>query len=91
MRAERPRLTEGLRAIGLKVEPSLANFVMARFPEEPGRTALEAEAFLTGEGILVRGLKGYGLPEALRITVGLPGHVDRVVEALGRFMAGRTT
>ena len=85
--AERPKLADGLEALGLAVTPSQANFVLVRFPAEPGRTAGEAEAFLAGRGVLVRGLAGYGIGSGLRITVGLPEHNRLVVEALGTFMA----
>ena len=88
--AERPKLARGLEALGLTVEPSQANFVLARFPAEPGRTAAEAEAALAAQGVLVRGLAGYGIPTGLRITVGLPEHNHRVVEALDAFLARRS-
>ena len=67
--------------------PSQANFVLVRFPTTPGRTAAEAEAFLAGRGVLVRGLAGYGIGSGLRITVGLPEHNRLVLEALGDFLA----
>ena len=89
VRAERPRLADGLEALGLAVAPSQGNFVMARFPSEPGRTAAEAEAALAANGVLVRGLAGYGVPTGLRITVGLPEHNRRVVELLDAFLSGR--
>ena len=87
--AERPKLADGLEALGLAVTPSQGNFVMACFPSEPGRTAAEAEAALAANGVLVRGLAGYGVPTGLRITVGLPAHNRRVVELLDAFLSGR--
>ena len=84
----RPKLAEGLEALGLAVEPSQGNFVLARFPTEPGRTAAEAEAALAAQGVLVRGLAGYGLPSGLRITVGLPEHNRQVVDLLDAFLSG---
>jgi histidinol-phosphate aminotransferase len=89
VREERPRLAEALEALGLVVEPSQANFVLVRFPTEPGRTAAEAEAALAAQGVLVRGLAGYGVGAGLRITVGLPEHNAKVVEVLDAFLAGR--
>ena len=82
----RPWLTQQLGGLGLEVAPSQANFVLARFPDDPGRTASEAEAFLAGRGILVRGLKSYGLGDSLRITIGLETHNRAVVEALSDFL-----
>jgi histidinol-phosphate aminotransferase len=43
-------LTEEIGKLGLKVTPSVANFVLIHFPEDKGRTAAEADAFLTSAG-----------------------------------------
>jgi len=88
VRTWRPWMTQQLGGIGLEVVPSQGNFVLARFPHAPGRTAAEAEAFLASKGLLVRGLANYGLGDALRITIGLEAQNRAVVEALGAFMAG---
>jgi histidinol-phosphate aminotransferase len=82
----RPWLTQQLGGLGLEVTPSGANFVLARFPAAPGRTAAEAEAFLAARGYIVRGVANYGLPDWLRITVGLEAHNRAVVEALADFL-----
>jgi histidinol-phosphate aminotransferase len=82
----RPWLTQQLGGLGLEVIPSGANFVLARFPDAPGRTAAEAEAYLATRGLLVRGVEGYGLPRHLRFTMGLEAHNRAVVEALGEFL-----
>ncbi len=89
VREERPRLDAALRALGnggLETFPSQGNFVLVRFPEAPGRTAGEAEAFLAGRGVLVRGLANYGMGDSLRITIGLPEHNAAVVEGLRAFL-----
>jgi histidinol-phosphate aminotransferase len=36
------------------------------------------------EGVIVRPIAGYGMPEHLRITVGLPEHNTRFLAALER-------
>ncbi len=87
VQAWRPWLSDQIRTLGLQVTPSQTNFVLVRLSEEPGRTAAEAEAFLASHGILVRGLKSYGLGDCLRITVGLEAHNRAVVEALGAFLS----
>lgn len=79
----RDRLTEGLRALGLAVDPSQANFVLARFAD--AERAAAADAHLRAQGILVRRVAGYGLPEALRITIGTDAGVARVLAALHDF------
>jgi len=81
----RPRLAKGLEALGCQVFPSATNFVLARFPTAPGRTAAEAEAYLTRHGILVRGLANYGLDDCLRISIGTDAENAAVLEALGAF------
>ena len=82
----RPWLTQQLGGLGLEVTPSAANFVLTRFPTQPGRTAADAEAFLARRGLLVRAVAGYGLPDHLRITIGLEAHNRALVEALSQFL-----
>jgi len=62
--------------------------VLVGFPKAPGRTAAEAEAFLAARGLIVRGVANYGLPDHLRVTVGLEAHNRALVEALADFMKG---
>ena len=85
----RAYLTQQLGGLGLEVTPSTTNFVLVRFPTTPGKTALEAEAFLAARGYLTRGVSSYGLPEHLRITIGLEAHNRALVEILTEFL-GRT-
>ncbi len=84
----RPWLTQQLGGLGLDVVPSSANFVLVGFPRSGGRVAAEAEAFLAGRGLLVRGVGGYGLPDHLRLTIGLETHNRAMIEALADFMNG---
>lgn len=81
----RARMTEALRATGLTVPPSAGNFVLARFPGGSAQ-AEAANGFLKARGIIVRRMGGYGLPDSLRITVGLEGECDAVCAALTEFM-----
>src|SRR5437016_5764168 len=61
-------LTEGLQDLGLTVVPSQANFVMTVMPsaEDAARTFEE----LLSQGVVVRPLKAFGLPNCLRISTG---------------------
>lgn len=61
-------LTDALRAAGVGVDESFGNFVLARF--DSPETADAVDTALQAGGILVRKMDGYGLPQALRITVG---------------------
>lgn len=72
------QLTEGLNALGFPVLPSIGNFVLADM-RKPAQPYYEA---LLRAGIIVRPVANYGLPEHLRITVGLPEHNDRLLSAL---------
>jgi histidinol-phosphate aminotransferase len=79
-------LTDEIRRLGLVVTPSVANFVLIHFPDAKGRTAADADAFLTQRGLILRRVTAYGLPNALRMTVGTEEANRLVVEALAQFM-----
>jgi len=82
----RPWLDQQLGGLGLDVvRPSAANFVLVGFPKA-GKTATAAEAFLSARGLLVRQVTNYGLPDHLRITIGLEEHNRAVIDALAEFM-----
>jgi histidinol-phosphate aminotransferase len=81
-------LTEEVGKLGLKVTPSVANFILIHFPLDKGRTADDADAFLTRRGLVLRGLKNYKLPHALRLTVGTEEANRLVVAALREFVGG---
>ncbi|MDB5451143.1 MAG: hisC [Phenylobacterium sp.] len=83
----RPWLAQQLGGLKLDVvRPSAANFLLVGFPHTPGRSAVEAEAFLATRGLLVRGVTNYGLPGHVRITIGLEEQNRAVVDALAEFM-----
>ena len=75
-----------LMEMGLDVTDSVGNFILACFKSHPDRTADAAEQALKKEGIIVRKMGGYGLPDCLRITIGLEEDMRAVVDVLGRFM-----
>jgi len=79
-------LTEELTGLGLKVTPSAANFVLIHFPTASGKTAAEADAFLTRRGLVLRALNNYRLPNALRLTIGTEEANRLVVEGVREFM-----
>jgi histidinol-phosphate aminotransferase len=83
----RPWLTQQLAGLGLEVTPSQANFVLVRLPAGTGKTAADAEAWLASKGVLVRNVANYGLPDCLRITVGLEEHNRGLVELLAEFLS----
>src|SRR5437762_4998673 len=82
-----PWFSERLAALGLRLTPSVANFVLARFPDDPLRNADAAFAFLQSRGILTRKMGAYGLPQHLRITIGTGPEMETVAAALAEFTA----
>ncbi len=68
-------LTRELSALGVEVWPSDANFLLAR-------TGAGVHDALLRRGVIVRPLAGFGMPEHVRITVGLPEENRRLVDAL---------
>jgi len=81
-----PWLSRELTALGLTVNPSVGNFLISRFPTEPGKTAADAFEFLKSRGILTRKIAGYGLPEWLRIGIGTEAEMRAVVKAVAEFL-----
>jgi histidinol-phosphate aminotransferase len=79
-------LTREIEALGLDVTPSVGNFLLIHFPAQPGRTAADADAFLTKRGLILRVVGAYGLPNALRMTVGDEEANRLVVKALAEFV-----
>ncbi|KPQ07820.1 MAG: histidinol-phosphate transaminase [Rhodobacteraceae bacterium HLUCCA12] len=81
-------LTDALRDAGTGVDESQGNFVLARF--DGAETADAVDAALQQEGILVRKMGGYGLPQALRITVGTMRDCQRLAAVTARVLGERT-
>ncbi len=77
-REGRAFLTAGLTGLGLTVVPSQANFVLVRVP---GRGS-ELYRALLQDGVIVRPVDGYGLPDYLRISIGTRAENERCLAAL---------
>ena len=69
VRTGRKELFVGLTALGCKVWPSQANFLMFGMPEG-APDAAECFEELLAQGIIIRPLKSYGLPHLLRVSIG---------------------
>jgi histidinol-phosphate aminotransferase len=80
-------LTQEIQKLGLEVTPSVANFLLIHFPATKGRTAKEADAFLTARGLILRQVGAYQLPNALRMSVGTEAANRLVVAALQEFLS----
>jgi histidinol-phosphate aminotransferase len=86
-----PWTTAEIGKLGLEVTPSVGNFVLIHFPAEGPRNAIAADAFLKSKGIIMRRVAGYGLPNALRMTIGTESDNRAVVDALAEFMGQAPT
>ena len=82
----RDTLAARLGAAGLAVVPSVCNFLLVRFPDEPGRDAAAADRFLSERGIVARRVDPYHLANCLRITIGTEAEMDDVGRVLEAFM-----
>ena len=77
-------LEAGLQQLGLGFIPSVGNFVTF----EVGNAAQTYQALLQ-QGVIVRPVAEYGLPQHLRVTVGLPEHNARFLATLESVLAQR--
>ncbi|EEX86276.1 MULTISPECIES: histidinol-phosphate transaminase [Brucella] len=79
-------LTEEFTRLGLRVTPSVTNFLLIHFPDDAAHSADKADEWLSRRGYILRRVGGYGFPNALRMTVG-PEEANRgVVAALTEFL-----
>lgn len=83
-----PWLETEIGKLGITITPSVGNFLLLHFPKTPGKTAKEADAALSAEGLVLRGVGAYGLPDCLRLTIGPEEANRKVVDVLTKFMAG---
>ena len=77
-------LTRRIEPLGLRVTPSVGNFVLVHFPANGGHRRAAADAYLSERGFILRRVAAYGFPNALRMTVGTEEANRGVVEALAR-------
>lgn len=71
------QLVEGLGKLGIDHVPSKGNFLLAKVGE-----AARINAELLKRGVIVRPVANYGLPEFLRVSVGLKEQNARFLDAL---------
>ena len=81
-----PWVTAELEKLDLTVTPSVGNFVLVHFPDEDGKRANDADAYLLERGCVLRLVANYGLPNALRMTIGSEDANRTVVAHLKDFL-----
>jgi histidinol-phosphate aminotransferase len=72
------QLTAAFDSLGLRYLPSAGNFVLVHVGD-----GARVYMGLLRRGVIVRPVANYGLPEWLRVTIGLPEENARFVDALG--------
>jgi histidinol-phosphate aminotransferase len=78
------QVTDGLKRFGLDYIPSYGNFVSFKVKDAPGVFQKLLKA-----GIIVRPIASYGMPQHLRVTIGLESENSRFLESLGKILAGK--
>ena len=81
-RAGMAQIVEGAQGFGLTHIPSHGNFVCLRFDD-----AAAVNQKLLKQGVIVRPIAGYGLPDWLRVTIGTEAENQRFLEALAIALA----
>jgi histidinol-phosphate aminotransferase len=66
----RDYLEEALSAMGCRVYPSLANYIMFALPEDAKLKAHEVFESMLQRGVIIRPLKSYGMPQGFRVSIG---------------------
>ena len=80
------RLTQAFDQLGLEYVPSFGNFVLVRVGNDDGAGARVNLALLR-QGVIVRPVGNYGLPQWLRVTIGLPEENEAFLAALEKSLA----
>ena len=75
-----------LDSINLDFQSSITNFLLIRFPNNR-YNAQNAESFLASKGILVRGMKVYGLSNHIRVSIGNEKENLKFIKELKAFLA----
>jgi histidinol-phosphate aminotransferase len=76
------QLVAGLKRLGLEHIPSHGNFVTFAVPD-----ASRINLRLLEQGVIVRPLGGYAMPQHLRVTIGREAENQRFLAALGKALA----
>jgi histidinol-phosphate aminotransferase len=83
-----PWVVRELEKLGLRVTPSVANFVLFHFDGHDGKSASDADEYLKSQGVILRKVGAYGFPNALRMTIGSEDDNKRTIAALSQYLKG---
>jgi len=82
-----PQLSNEFIALGFNVLPSVANFILVKFPGGAEQSK-EVDGFLRQHGVIVRPVAGYDLADCLRITIGDDRANEALVAAMNAYVGG---
>jgi histidinol-phosphate aminotransferase len=82
----RAALRTALAKLGINCLPAKGNFLLAHI----GADAAACHEFLLRNGVIVRPVANYGLPEYLRITIGTQDETERLLAVLGDYCGNRS-
>ena len=80
---ERSWLIEQFRSRGLKCGPSQTNFILVDFHKD----SADIEAQCVAKAVVLRPMRGYGLPNCLRITIGNRDENRQLLKILDEVLA----
>lgn len=91
--ADRAWTTSALRDLGIDVTDGLGNFVLMRMEDDEGAeiggAAAACDEHLKAEGIIIRRMGGYGLPDCLRVSISHREDMQAFIDAMTTFVEGR--
>tara|TARA_B100001750_G_C14871047_1_gene285698 strand:- start:207 stop:497 length:291 start_codon:yes stop_codon:yes gene_type:complete len=68
--------------LGLVPIPSVANFILVKFPNKGKYSANKVNNFLLSKGIILRKVDSYGLKNFLRISMGRKNELTKLIKYL---------
>ena len=75
-------LTKEIVKLGLVPIPSVANFILVKFPNKGKFSANKVNNFLLSKGIILRKVDNYGLKDFLRISIGRKNELTKLIKYL---------
>jgi histidinol-phosphate aminotransferase len=83
-KAGKAQLVQAFERLGLRYVPSFGNFVLVHVGDAAG-----VNLQLLKRGVIVRPVAGDGLPEWLRVSIGLESENERFIQALNEVLSGQ--
>ncbi len=87
------QITQGLTRLGLEFIPSYGNFVCCRIAnpgQSGGKGAGQIYCRLLELGVIVRPIANYGMPDYLRVSIGLESENEKFLSALAQALGEAT-